>query len=156
MVNVLPVERLNSILVVSPRAEYVDKVGGWINELDSIEESASESTLHVYEVINGNADNLASLLGALYTGNAGNRGATQPSSQVAPGMQSQTNRSAGAGDMPGTGGPVGGGANFMLDDSVRVVSDKYNNSLLVYASSYEYAKVKKILQRLDVVATQAG
>jgi general secretion pathway protein D len=154
MVNVLPVERLNSILVVSPRAEYVDKVGGWINELDSIEESASESTLHVYEVINGNADNLASLLGALYTGNAGNRGGNQPSSQVAPGMQSQTNRSAGAGDMPGTGGPVGGGANFMLDDSVRVVSDRYNNSLLVYASSYEYAKVKKILERLDVVATQ--
>ena len=66
MVRVLPVERLNSILVVSPRAQYVEKVGRWVKELDSIEESAADSTLHVYEVINGNADNLASLLSSLY------------------------------------------------------------------------------------------
>ena len=78
-------------------------MGGWINELDSIEESASESTLHVYEVINGNADNLA-LARRFIHRQAANQGGNQPSSQVAPGMQSQTNRSAGAGDMPGTGG----------------------------------------------------
>ena len=160
MVNVLPVERLNSILVVSPRSEYVDKLGQWIEELDSIEESASESTLHVYEVINGNADNLASLLSSLYGGSGGG-GAS--SSQVAPGMQSQTSRSGGVGGgmgsgptggMPGTGGPVSQGANFKLGDSIRVVSDRYNNSLLIYASRHEYTKVKKILQQLDVVATQ--
>lgn len=157
MVNVLPVERLNSILVVSPRSEYVRKLGGWIEELDNIEESASESTLHVYEVINGNADNLASLLGSLYGGGGGSIGA--PASQVAPGMQSQTSRSGGmgggmGGDMPGTGGPVSQGANFKLGDSIRVVSDRYNNSLLIYASRHEYTKVKKILEQLDVVATQ--
>ena len=161
MVNVLPVERLNSILVVSPRSEYVDKLGKWINELDSIEESASESTLHVYQVINGNADNLASLLSSLYGGGGGGSG---PSSQVAPGMQAQANRSGGigsggmgsgpSGGMPGSGGPVSQGANFKLGDSIRVVSDRYNNSLLIYASRHEYTKVKKILEQLDVVATQ--
>ena len=161
MVNVLPVERLNSILVVSPRSEYVDKLGKWINELDSIEESASESTLHVYQVINGNADNLASLLSSLYGGGGGGSG---PSSQVAPGMQAQTNRSGGigsggmgggpSGGMPSSGGPVSQGANFKLGDSIRVVSDRYNNSLLIYASRHEYTKVKKILEQLDVVATQ--
>ena len=161
MVNVLPVERLNSILVVSPRSEYVDKLGKWINELDSIEESASESTLNVYQVINGNADNLASLLSSLYGGGGGGSG---PSSQVAPGMQAQTNRSSGigsggmgggpSGGMPSSGGPVSQGANFKLGDSIRVVSDRYNNSLLIYASRHEYTKVKKILEQLDVVATQ--
>ena len=157
MVNVLPVERLNSILVVSPRSEYVEKLGRWIEELDSIEESASESTLHVYQVINGNADNLASLLSTLY-GEGGGGGAA--SSQVAPGMQSQTSRSGGkggssmGGGMPSTGGPASQGANFKLGDSIRVVSDRYNNSLLIYASRHEYTKVKKILEQLDVVATQ--
>ena len=161
MVNVLPVDRLNSILVVSPRSEYVEKLGRWIEELDSIEESASESTLHVYKVINGNADNLASLLSSLYGGGGGG-GA--PASQVAPGMQSQTSRSGGvggrgmgsgpSGGMPSTGGPVSQGANFKLGDSIRVVSDRYNNSLLIYASRHEYTKVKKILKQLDVVATQ--
>ena len=156
MVNVLPVERLNSILVVSPRSEYVRKLGGWIEELDNIEESASESTLHVYKVINGNADNLASLLGSLYGGGGGG---SAPPSQVAPGMQSQTSRSGGMGSgtgggLAGTGGPVSQGANFKLGDSIRVVSDRYNNSLLIYASRHEYTKVKKILTQLDVVATQ--
>ena len=160
MVNVLPVERLNSILVVSPRSEYVEKLGRWIEELDSIEESESESTLHVYQVINGNADNLASLLSSLYGGGSGGGAA---SSQVAPGMQSQTSRSGGVGGsmgggmgggMPGTGGPASQGANFKLGDSIRVVSDRYNNSLLIYASRHEYTKVKKILEQLDVVATQ--
>ena len=155
MVRVLPVERLNSILVVSPRSEYVQKVGNWITELDSIEESAAESTLHVYEVINGNADNLASLLSSLY--GSGGGGSQAASSQVAPGMQSQTSRSgsgSGGSGMPGTGGSQGGGANFNLGDEIKVVSDRYNNSLLVYASTHEYNKIRKILEQLDVVATQ--
>ena len=151
MVRVLPVERLNSILVVSPRAQYVEKVGAWIKELDNIQESAADSTLHVYQVINGNADNLASLLSSLYAGDA--KDSSAPSSQVAPGIQSQTSRSSG-GDMPGTGGVNSGGMNFTLDDTIRVVSDRYNNSLLVYASTHEYTKIRKILEQLDVVATQ--
>jgi general secretion pathway protein D len=151
VVRVLPVHRLNSILVVSPRAQYVEKVGRWVKELDTIEESAADSTLHVYEVINGNADNLASLLSSLYEGGAAGGKGSQ--SQVAPGMQSQT-VSSGGGDMPATGGARSGGVNFTLDGSIRVVSDSYNNSLLVYASTYEYNKIRKILQKLDVVATQ--
>jgi len=151
MVRVLPVERLNSILVVSPRAQYVEKVGRWVKELDSIEESAADSTLHVYEVINGNADNLASLLSSLYDGGAADDRSS--SSQVAPGMEAQT-RSSSGGDMPSTGGARSRGVNFTLDDSIKVVSDSYNNSLLVYASTHEYNKIRKILEKLDVVSTQ--
>jgi len=149
MVSVLPVERLNSLLVVSPRSEYVERVGAWISELDTIEVSTSEVSLHVYEVENGNAANLASLLGTIY----GEGGNSKPASEVAPGMRSQTSGSGG-GSMPGTGGPANGGSNFNLSDSVKVVSDVYNNSLLVYASSYEYSKIEKILKKLDVIATQ--
>ena len=35
MVRVLPVERLNSILVVSPRAQYVEKVGPWLTSVEA-------------------------------------------------------------------------------------------------------------------------
>ena len=41
MVRVLPVERLNSILVVSPRAAYIETVGRWVEQLDGIDEPAS-------------------------------------------------------------------------------------------------------------------
>jgi general secretion pathway protein D len=47
-----------------------------------------------------------------------------------------------------------GGSSFELGESIRVVSDDYNNALLVYASPYEYGKIERILKKLDVIATQ--
>ena len=47
-----------------------------------------------------------------------------------------------------------GPSEFLLGDEVRVVSDAFNNSLLVYATPYEYQKIERILQKLDVVVTQ--
>ena len=159
MVRILPVERLNSILVVSPRAAYIKMVGNWVEQLDTIDEPASESTLHVYEVLNGNAGQMAMLLSTIFSedGSSGTSGAGK--SQVAPGMQSQRSGggsgNGGSGGMPSTGaGQSMGGSSFELGESVRVVSDDYNNALLVYASPYEYAKIERILEKLDVVATQ--
>lgn len=152
MVSVLPVERLNSLLVVSPRSEYVEKVGGWIDELDTIEVSTSESTLHVYKVENGNAENLASLLGSIYGGSG--KGGKTPSSEVAPGLQSQSGGGANGGMPSPSAGASRGTSQFTIGESVKVVSDTYNNSLLVYASAYEYSKIEKILKKLDVTATQ--
>ena len=158
MVRVLPVERLNSILVVSPRAAYIETVGRWVEQLDGIDEPASEATLHVYDVVNGNAAQMAMLLSTIFgesSGGGGSRG-KRPQSQVAPGMNSQRSGGAGGGaNMPGTGaGQSMGGSSFELGESIRVVSDDYNNALLVYASTYEYSKIKRILQKLDVIATQ--
>jgi len=154
MVRVLPVERLNSILVVSPRAAYIETVGRWVEQLDSIDEPASEATLHVYDVVNGNAAQMAMLLSTIFAEGGG--GTKRPQSQVAPGMNSQRSSGAGgSGNMPGTGaGQSMGGSSFELGESIRVVSDDYNNALLVYASPYEYSKIERILKKLDVVATQ--
>ena len=157
LVRTTPVERLNSILVVSPRSVYIERVGQWIKQLDSIEDPAAEATLHVYEVINGDASQLAMLLAQIYGESAGG-GGSGPGSQVAPGMQQQRTGGGGGamgGDMPSTGsGGSRGGASITLGETVRVVSDDYNNSLLVYASPYEYGKIERILSKLDVVATQ--
>ena len=157
MVRVLPVERLNSILVVSPRAAYIEMVGNWVEQLDSIDEPASESTLHVYEVLNGQADQMAMLLSTIFAEDGSKGGSGAGKSQVAPGMQSQRSGggSGGGGAMPSTGaGQSMGGSSFELGESIRVVSDDYNNALLVYASPYEYGKIERILKKLDVIATQ--
>ena len=87
MVRIMPVERLNSIMVVSPRAHYIATVQAWIEELDSIEDQASEPILQVYPVRNGNAGQLASLLSTIYGGSGG---ASGTSGGVAPGMTQAT------------------------------------------------------------------
>ena len=150
MVRVMPVERLNSILVVSPRQHYIDQVGDWIAKLDGAIDTASEATLHVYEVRNGNAANLASLLSVIYGGGGGG-GASKPGG-VAPGLTPAQSGGQPSGS-PGAGAPQGGGS-LDLGDGVRVVSDNYNNSLLVYAPPQEYRRIEGILSKLDVVATQ--
>ena len=156
MVRVMPVERLNSIMVVSPRANYIRTVGEWIDALDSIEDEGSEPTLHVYPVKNGNAAQLATLLSTIYADSRTGGGAGGPTRQgVAPGM-TQSSTGGLSSDMPQRNGTssAGQGASFDLGDGIRVVSDDFNNSLLVLATPYEYQKIERTLLKLDVVATQ--
>ena len=156
MVRVMPVERLNSIMVVSPRANYIRTVGEWIDALDSIEDEGSEPTLHVYPVRNGNAAQLATLLSTIYADSGTGRVGGAPTRQgVAPGM-TQSSTSGLSSDMPQRNGnsTAGQGASFNLGDGIRIVSDDYNNSLLVLATPYEYQKIERTLRKLDVVATQ--
>ena len=156
MVRVMPVERLNSIMVVSPRANYIRTVGEWIDALDSIEDEGSEPTLHVYPVRNGNAAQLATLLSTIYADSGTGQVGGAPTRQgVAPGM-TQSSTSGLSSDMPQRNGnsTAGQGASFNLGDGIRIVSDDYNNSLLVLATPYEYQKIERTLRKLDVVATQ--
>jgi general secretion pathway protein D len=165
MVRVMPVERLSSVLVVSPRKHYIEKVREWIKKLDSVQDAAAEPTLHVYKVQNGDANQIATLLSSIFGGGAGGG---RSASGVAPGL-SQTTSGAGVsaggdagggmggmgGGMPARSGASGGGsASFALGENIRVVSDDTNNSLIVFATPIEYEKIERVLKKLDVVAAQ--
>lgn len=156
MVRLIPVERLNSILVVTPRAHYLDRIGKWIERLDREPDAYFEPRLHVYPVQNTNAAHLASMLSTIFTGSgaAGGRGA---GGGVAPGFTPET-VSGGGSERGGAarGGArqgQGGGQTFSVGD-IRVVADEENNGLLIYATGKEYRKIKPALERLDIPATQ--
>lgn len=151
MVKVMPIDRLNAILVLSPRSHYIDTVSNWITELDTIEDVGAEPILNVYPVRNGDAAHLASLLSTIYGGSGG--GGSTSREGVAPGT---TRAQSGSGNTGTTNrGNTGGGAgSFTLEGDVKVVADRFNNSLLVYSAPFEYQKIERILTKLDVVATQ--
>ena len=151
MVNVQPVERLNSIMAVSPRSQYVEQVRVWVEKLDNIIDAGSEPTLHFYSVRNADAAQMAMLMGSIYGGSSVGGGS---GGGVAPGMtQAQSGSGAGS-NAKRAGGGKGASASFTFGDDVRVVADEVNNTLLVYATPFEYQKIEKILIQLDVVATQ--
>lgn len=160
MVRVLPLERLNSLMVVSPRAHYIDQVSTWIERLDQAQNVSGEVSLHVYAVQNGNAPQLASLLSQIFGGQGGGGSTeTRQDSGVAPGLtQMGTGSNGGIGggaNMPDTGsGQNNTGASFSLGDNVRVVADSANNALLVYAPQREYDKIRSALEQLDIVPAQ--
>lgn len=156
IVRIMPLERLNSILVVTPRAHYLDQMRTWIERLDRSADSSGEATLHVYAVQNGSATHLGQLLSSIFGGGSsgGAAGDTtrERDSGVAPGLSAM---STGSSEMPSTGGRnrSGSGGSFSIE-GVRIVADEFNNALLVYGSAREYRKIEKALRQLDVMPSQ--
>ena len=114
IVRIMPVQRLNSILVVTPRSHYLERVGTWIERLDVNPNERFERRLHVYPVQNTTAQRLAQLINGIYAGGGGATGATRRGAAigdqggVAPGL---TPESIGGGAAGGNGrGGAGGGA----------------------------------------------
>ncbi|NBQ86957.1 MAG: type II secretion system protein GspD, partial [Betaproteobacteria bacterium] len=66
--RVIPIERLNSVLVVSSRASHIEQAKEWIEKLDKPGATSSEPQLFVYAVQNGSAAHLARVLGGLFGG----------------------------------------------------------------------------------------
>lgn len=158
LVRVVPIERLNSILVVSPRTHYIEQIRTWIERLDQAQNSSGESTLYIYPVQNGNAVQMAQLLSQIFGGSnaAGSSDTSNRNSGVAPGLTQMNTDSGSSGTgMPDTGSDQqNSGGNFDLGNNIRVVADNFNNALLIYAPRREYDKIRNALERLDIVPTQ--
>ena len=168
--RVLPIERINSVMVVTPRAAYLDEARRWIEKLDQPGGNSPEAQLFVYPVQNGNAKHLANVLNGLF-GNGTPAPQTATSSGVAPGLQQATATSSGfsnAGMGLSAGAPVGGGlqgggtstvqgsglTTVSLTAGLRVMADEINNAVLVYGTRGEFEKIEITLRRLDVPPTQ--
>lgn len=152
LVRVVPIERLNSILVVSPRAHYIEQIRTWIERLDQAQNSSGEPTLYIYPVQNGNAVQMAELLSGIFGGRGNTTATGNQNSGVAPGLSQMTTGSDTS--MPDTGSEQSRGGNFDLGDNIRVVADNFNNALLIYAPRQEYTRIRSALERLDIVPTQ--
>lgn len=107
LVKVMPLKRLNSLLIVTPRAHYLDTVKTWINRLDKPPENSLEPALYVYPVQHGSAVHLAELLNQIYgSGGTGDSSTSTANSGVAPGLQTSTIASS-AGSPAGSSGSSG-------------------------------------------------
>lgn len=84
LVKVVAIERLNSLLIVTSRAYYLDRAREWIAQFDQPRGDGNEPQLFVYAVQNGTSQHLSDLLNALYGGGTTVRGGAD--SGVAPGL----------------------------------------------------------------------
>ncbi len=100
--RIVPIERLNSIMVVTPRASYLDTARAWIERLDQPNGNSKEPELRVYAVQNGSAQHLAEVLNGLF-GGTGAQGATGGTG-IAPGLGTGSLNSGLSGGLGGAGG----------------------------------------------------
>ncbi len=106
MFRILPIERLQAILVVTPQPRYLDEVRSWIERLDRYN-TAKTGNMHVYRVQNVDALDLANTLGNIF-GQGQNRSQT-PGASLAPGMTGAS--IGGGGASSGLSGGAGGASS---------------------------------------------
>lgn len=160
LVRVIPIERLNSLLIVTTQPRYLEAAKTWMERLDQIGGTAGGARLFVYSVRNGKAENLATLLGDLFS----RRGAaTSTPVSLAPGArpaQIATPSQPGmAPAQPATAPAAAAAAASLLmpgttQGEVRIIADKDNNALLILATPGDYDIIETALRKLDVIPKQ--
>jgi len=163
VVRMVPVERLNALLVVSSRPGYLDQARNWVERLDQIGESISPR-LYVYRVQNGKAADLAAVLGGIFGAEAQPSAAGAPPPEFAPGETQTTLESEAEPPTPGGGlskstrsktkGKERGGVSVVETETLRIIADETNNALVIMAKPQDYKMIEAALKRLDVIPLQ--
>ncbi|WP_167561200.1 type II secretion system secretin GspD [Bradyrhizobium sp. AS23.2] len=178
--------RLGAILVVTSNPSYLPRAQSWIRRLDA-RAAGTEPQLHVYQVQNRTAAELAGILQSMFAQEmkvvrSTSRNVSPKTKQVSFGSESTKSPTNGFGATdPGiqaglgkTADPLGaprspnndldGTAADMVDSSnasnpgaepmMKIVADDTKNSLLIMANDRDYQRVLRVVQGLDVVASQ--
>ena len=161
MFRIMPLERLNSIMVITTNPEYLDTIEEWIDRLDRSSPEAG-SRLYVYRVKNLDADVLAGYLASVFGGDGGGQRGTRREDRgsLAPGLERatatsvsdfQTESGPQARARDANAGRSGGGGTVTLGEAgdVRITAVLETNSLLIQASPSEYDAILNAIKRLD-------
>ncbi len=149
-IRFVAIDRINSILVVTPDPSAFEEVQKWVEKLDQPAPPSGVQTF-IYRVQNSEADYLANILGRM-------QGSQEAPSQARPGgtaIQGGGEAKAGARGPSATrevsssaseiesGQTAGGG--------VRVTTDPVNNALIFQCTAQQYSEILNTLKQLDVI-----
>jgi general secretion pathway protein D len=211
IVRVLPMERVNAVLVVSSQPRYVDAARRFFQLTKQVEDATARSW-HVYYVQNGQSTDLENLLQRAFTPRNVSPTPAAPGT-TAPGAEQLTIAPGGApggGPLGGLGGGVGtrgGGAGGLggvgagttglgagaggglgglgagappptaaeggaptpateplsaetgpggagPENRIRIIANRVNNALLIYATPSEYSVIEGMLHKIDIIPLQ--
>jgi general secretion pathway protein D len=183
LIQLLPIDRLNAVLVLTPQRRYLQDVKNWLDELDQGGNTPGRR-LYVYDVKNGKAEHIAQVLNDVFEETDSGSGARIPAPSVAPGLDPVTVSSAPALSVaapmsqasstpasPLTASPspaaapravvasAAAGAPTALPVAaglgpVRITADSVNNALLVMATREAYAVIEAAIKKIDILPRQ--
>jgi general secretion pathway protein D len=160
VVRIIPLERLNGFVIISPQPHYLEQAKIWLERLDQAG-GAGGTRLFVYHVQNGKAEVLADLLNQTF-GKSGQATPRSPAASLAPGSTGMEIKSTTFGattPKPATTSTPAAGSTLSISDEsgsseVRIVADKENNALLILANAAGYDKIEAALRKLDLAPRQ--
>jgi general secretion pathway protein D len=127
-------ERTNSIILVASRSAYL-RVDRLIRKIDV--PIPGEGQIHIHPLENAKADEIASTLSALATGQSSGRA---------------TRGAAARGAAPGAAAAAAGGVatGALFEGEIKITAYEPTNSLVIESSLKDYLSLQKVIRELDV------
>jgi general secretion pathway protein D len=206
IVRVVPMDRVNAVLVVSSQPRYIDSARRFFRLTNELED-ATARTWHVYYVQNGQSADLELLLQRAFTprnvsptppppgttapgaaplsfggtaaggggqglGAAGGTAGAGGGAGATTGLPGATGGAAAGGSF-GAGIPqptaaaetqppateplsaeTGPGGGAGTENRMRIIANRRNNALLIYATPSEYSVIEGMLRKIDIIPLQ--
>jgi general secretion pathway protein D len=180
LVRLIPIERLNAVMVVSHQDYYINQIKKLIDQFDLGIDKAPGRRLYVYRLKHGKAESIAEILQQIF-------GQQMDARAEGPSLGSTESRKLSNIRSPASSGvPLSSRETKKIDkleertpsvEAVRstpafpdmassssngtesiypvtIIADSDNNAILVLASSQDYRKIQTTIQRLDVAPRQ--
>jgi len=144
LLRFVPLTRLNTLLVVSPRSTYLSEVTKWVARLD-IPQSGPGRRIYYYRMQNAKAEDVARSLAAIYGGSVNISDAPPGGPNDPSGPPSGNDESS---PPPNGVGRVGGG------QGPQIALDPSSNALIIQADATEYGALERFLREIDVAPDQ--
>ena len=167
IVRLLPIERLNAVLVITHRPVHIASVRALIEQFDLGVEGSGGRRLFIYELENGKAESIANSLQQIFgTGEAETPATRQgglsadsvfrPATSLSRPVVQPGSSSGGQAQAVVAQGTANGGDGIVAEQSahIKVIADTDNNSVLVLASREDYRSIEAAIRRLDVPPRQ--
>jgi len=172
MLQFMPIERVNAILVISTQPAYLYRVKDWASRLDR-PSGGDGKKFYVYPVKNGNAEEMAATLNQLFTFEQKDKNTSMvkkevtlapdlsPMTAVSPMVNNATkNQPARAttqkipSDSSEEKSTFDGDTGELSGIDTRIIAAQDTNSLLIFASPTDYQKIESAIGKLDVAPLQ--
>jgi general secretion pathway protein D len=172
ILRIVPIERMNALLVITPQPAYLEEAKKWIERLDR--GGGDSPRLYIFALQNSRAEKVAPLLQQAFSGRA-QQTTLPPAPTLAPGTPAGTIVSPPAFTPQPPGAPpvapvaaaaaaVGAAAGVAAAQragdapgivrNLQAVADKDNNTIIIVATPAEYSIIESALRKLDTPARQ--
>ncbi|MBE0555895.1 MAG: hypothetical protein IH628_01575 [Proteobacteria bacterium] len=157
----IDVPKGNQIIIVDTDAN-VKRMLRLIEVFDNDKLKQRKPQVFVYQVQNGKAKDIATLLQQIFTGGKGGTtsAAPPPSSKAGSGNPPLSAPmpdpafSGAAGSAPPQITTIPGGGDALVTDPVKIISDDITNTIVVLSTPEDYAAIVKAIEQIDIVPRQ--
>ncbi|MFH1215398.1 MAG: type II secretion system secretin GspD [Pseudomonadota bacterium] len=163
-ISVVPLERINSLMLVSNNEQQLANGVDWIRELD-VEQTQDRDNIYIYNVRNSVASELSELINELLAEEPSTKSSDSSTKKTTDSLSSKADPTSSADKAKktkkttkSTSGSLSGGSK--PSSSLRFVgepvvfADDDRNVILIRALPADYSRIVKLLERLDNLPRQ--